>query len=254
MINIKRHHFNIPIRIFNVGDLHRGDYACDVALWHKIRNEIANSPDTYWLSTGDLLNMATKNSITGPYKSMSPAEELKIFCEEAAPIAHKCLGFVGSNHHRRVDKEVGLSVDKFIAEKLNIPFLGHLGLLNIVCGRASYYIGMHHGAGGGKMRGGKTNNLQRLANIIPGADIYLEGHTHTFNYFIDEIGYIDRKRILFRSHPVHFVTTGHFLNYWDSYAAAAKFAPSPKGAALLTLGAAGSGNLQNKEVRVELFQ
>jgi hypothetical protein len=173
--------------------------------------------------------------------------------KELAPISGKCLGIVTSNHHRRFERAVGMSLDKMLAHDMAVPFLGQIGLLNVICGKASYYIALHHGTGMGKRRGSKTNNTEDLAVLVPGADIYMEGHTHAPDFFIDEMNYIDRKRGLFRSAPAYFCVTGHFLDYGRSYAPGMKLRPMPQGAAVLELREAGAGNVGNKKVRFDLF-
>ena len=126
------------------------------------------------------------------------------------PITDKCLGLVGSNHHGRFDGAVGMSLDGILSDKMKIP-LGKLGIINITCGSASYYVAMHHGGGGGKRRGSKSANLEELGDLLPSADIYMEGHTHTFDSFINEVPYIDKKRGNLKYYKAYFITTWAFL-------------------------------------------
>jgi hypothetical protein len=115
---------------------------------------------------------------------------------------------------------------------------------------------MHHGVGGGKRRGGKTNNLEDLSVIIPGADVYLEGHAHSFEFFINEQTYIDRKRALMATYPAYYCITGHFLNYEDSYAQDYKYRPMPHGSPYHRFAGAGAaaGNFSRKKVQADLYQ
>lgn len=241
------------IRLFNIGDVHRGDEGCNVRLFHKAINEVKNGKNTYWVSTGDLLNVALKTSLSDCYKSKNLAEEFKLIINELSPIAEKCLGLVESNHHRRFDKATGLSLDEQICDKLQIPFLGKLGVINVMCKQAAYYIVMHHGVGSGRKRGAKTNNTAALGELIPGADIYFEGHTHSFDHFIDEVPYIDKKRKLLRYHPASFVVTGHFLEWEASYAMDYKLPPRPQGASFIELTSNTVGNSSNKKVKADLY-
>ena len=55
-------------------------------------------------------------------------------------------------------------------------------------------IAMHHGIGGGRPRGGKVNNLERFETVISIANLYLQGHTHTYDFLYNSTQYIDRKR------------------------------------------------------------
>lgn len=250
-MKILKHEFSDAIKIMNLGDTHRGDESCDVNALLSNINYIAENENVFWVSTGDMLNVATKASKSSTYKSLSPQKELDTFEKELAPIANKCLGFVSSNHHNRISNEVGLSLDKAIARNLNIPYLGDIGVLNIKVGASCYYIAMHHGVGGGKRRGNKTNNLEDLSLIIPGADVYMEGHSHSFDHFINETHYIDKKRNNLVSQKAYFVTTGHYVKWDGSYAQGYKLKPMPIGSSIITLQPGISG--RDKKVEVDFM-
>jgi len=253
-MKIIQYNFDQGIELINLGDVHRGDFCHNNKTFMRVVNYINDHSNVYWVSTGDLLNVALRNSKSNVYASKSPQDEFDLLMAELKPIANKCLGIVKSNHHARFDRETGLSLDQLITERLEIPFLGGIGVVNITCGAAAYFIVIHHGIGMGKMRGGKTNNTEYLSRVVPGADIYLEGHTHSFDHFINEAQNIDRKRNIVSSIPVHFVVTGHFLDWEDSYAADLKLPPMPLGSARMILKWAGRGNAINKSVKVDLIQ
>ncbi len=171
-MQIPKYNFDDHILLFNLGDIHRGDHCCNVPLLHKTIKFIQKTPSAYWVSTGDLLNVALKTSLSDSYKSDPLGKEFEALKRELTPISEKCLGLVSSNHHARFERTAGMSLDKLIADTLNIPFLGHTGIINITLGGAAYIIGMHHGLGGGRKRGAKTNNAEEFGVLFPGADIY----------------------------------------------------------------------------------
>jgi len=251
-MEIKKYTFDSDIEILNIGDLHRGDHACDVALFYDVVNYVANTDNAYWVSTGDLLNTAIRNgkhsAIYGSYK----LEDEYMFClDEFRPIAHKCLGIVSSNHHLRMFNAVGMSLDKMFCRELNVPYLGDMGVINIICDKNSYYAAMFHGTGNSGTIGAKTNGLERLAGIFPCADLYMTGHTHTYQSFIAEVPYIDRKRGKMTYFKSHFCTTGHFLDWDKSYAPQLGLRPYPKGAAHVSLSGHPGGNV--KKIKIDLF-
>jgi hypothetical protein len=248
-MELTRYDFEHPINLYNLGDVHRGDQCHDNKIFKHVINLILEDPHARWVSTGDLCNVALKTSVSSVYKSKNLQEELDILTQkELKPIADKCLGFVSSNHHRRFEKEAGLSLDIIISRELGIPYLGAIGLLAIACGRSVYYVAMHHGVGGGKKRGSKANNLFEFSSIIPCADIYLEGHTHSPDYFPETFHYIDRKRGSIRQYTAHFCVTGHYITWDESYAQDIKLNPKPKGSSVLTLAYNNSGKQCNKKV------
>lgn len=239
--------------MMNLGDVHMGSPAHDAKLFQKAVEYIKAHDDCYWVSTGDLLDVALKDSKSDVYTAMPLEKEFKLLTEALAPIADKCLGIVGSNHHHRFDRSVGMSLDQLLCDKLGVPFLGITGLVNVVCDKAAYYVAMHHGFGGGRTRGAKTANLAYFGTIIPGADLYLSGHTHTYVSFPEDIPYIDRKRGLLVDYQAHFVCTAHFLKWKNSYGESKLYKPSTPGAALVTLHAHATGNRNSKRVDSALF-
>jgi len=251
-MNILTYRFENEIAIVNIGDVHRGDKTCNVPLFLKAIDYIKRYDSVYWVSTGDILNVALKTSVSDCYESMSLEDEYTALIKELSPIKNKCLGIVASNHHRRLKNLAGFNLDRRICEALQIPYLNTLGVLDVVCGRASYYIALHHGVGSGRKRGSKTNSTETLSQLVPGADIYMEGHTHSFDHFINEETYIDKKRQLLTKLNSYFVVTGHFLQYDGSYAQDYKLPPRPQGASIVTLSRRYNG--KDKRVKVEFFQ
>ena len=257
-MKITKYTFPSTIEIVNLGDLHRGDKCCDVKTFYSVRDYIRRTPNCYWVSTGDLLNVALKSSKSDVYSSLSLQEELDEFLGEIHGIREKCLGIVSSNHHDRIIKETGINLDRVLCQMADIPFLGDVGVLNITIGTpetamTSYYVVLHHGVGGGRTIGAKSNELARLGDVIASADVYLQGHTHQYAYFMLEAPYIDRKRGNVQTICSHFVTTGHYLSWDDSYAQKLKLRPAPIGSALVTLHETRHGRHEGKKVGVDFL-
>lgn len=227
--------FKNTIRIFNIGDVHRGNACCDTDFFNKTINYIKSEPDAYWVSTGDLLEAATKNSKSDTYEALNIQEELNIITEELNPIKYKCLGFVASNHHNRINNEIGLSLDGVLSDKLGIPFLGITGLLRVSIKNTPYYLCLHHGIGGGSSSGSKINNAMRISNNYAGADVYMSGHTHNYSHvpFTQQI--ISRRNGNVRTMVSHSIVTGHCLKWKDSYAEKLGLSPAPVGFAYIDL-------------------
>jgi hypothetical protein len=246
---MQTHQFDRAIRLYNLGDVHYGSHLCDEPLLKKLINTIAADDSAYWVSTGDLLDAALKNSKSSVYESCSPEEELDGLTSLLQPIQSKCLGFVASNHHNRVQREVGISLDRVLADRSGLPFLGISAIIKITCGRCSYFISLHHGVGGGSS-GNKLNRAMTLAQNWLGADVYFTGHTHSFSYAQDIQTIIDRKRDKTTEITTHHVTTGHYIKYPGSYAEDLGLKAKPRGSAFAGLTANGSGQELNKAVAV----
>lgn len=250
---IKQYKFQDDIELYNIGDVHRGDKACDVPLYYKVIEEVKRNPFARWISTGDLCNVALAGSKSGSYYSSNVGQEVEDLSKELAPIADKCLGLVSSNHHDRFDRAVGMSLDKLLASFLGVPFLGDLGRVVVTCGRTSYWVAFHHGVGGGRTTGAKANIQDRLMDLAPCFDLYCSGHTHTFMVTPSSQRYPDRKRLTHKPLDQWRVTTGHFLEYDASYAGKLMFKEMPKGSSVCHLKASGLGVQHNKRIKTWLF-
>lgn len=251
-MKIPKYNFDGDIEILNLGDVHLGDAACDRKMFQKHIDYIAENENVYWVSTGDILNVSLrKGRFSSIYHAMTFDEEFELFAKMIAPIAHKCLGFVGSNHHFRIENEVGLNIDEMVERECGLPYLGDVGVIKVTCGKVSYFITMFHGIGHGKTKGAKANGLERLSHMIPSSDIYMQGHTHTYISFVNEIPYIDRKRNKMTYFNSLHVNTGHYLDWEDSYAPKLGLSPAPKGAARIRLKAGHAGG--RKEALADLF-
>jgi hypothetical protein len=250
MSKIKQYCFEHPLNLYNIADVHRGNRGCDEVFFHKVINAIYDDTFAYWVSTGDLGEVATKGSKSESYGALSPESEIDLLQDELLPIADKCLGFVYSNHHKRTYKEGGLSFDSAIANALNIPFLGKTGYLALTVGRGTFYVVLHHGVGGGQ-RGNKMNRAKQLSLQRPGADLYMTGHTHTYEAFWLYQKYIDRKRLTATKFKSWHQITGHFLNYDDSYADEMMLEESPLACGMVKFGLCKHGRNDEKENKIK---
>lgn len=253
-MDIQKHQFDASqVEILNLGDVHYGDANCDRKLLERTVEYIFDNPNTYWVSTGDVLNVALKGGVSNVYTSQSPEEEYEECISLLEPIADKCLGLVGSNHHHRIEKEIGMSLDKLFCKELGIPFLGETAIVNVTVGRCAYYIGLAHAVGGGRTQGAKTNASFRLSEVYQGLDLYMTGHTHSYRHFVTNQTVVDRKRNKLTTVESHFLTTGHFLDWDGSYAERMLLPSMPKGAAMATLSGNTVGVERNKRISVNLF-
>jgi predicted phosphodiesterase len=126
--------------------------------------------------------------------------EVDKFIEYVSPIAGQCDAVVKGNHEKKLHKKYEHDVYKAIVAKLcgaaeypngyelALGYVGWLVLEFYSCTEATVRRGggkkqviklfLWHGAGGGKLRGGKALTMQRLAWIY-GADIIVMGHVHS---------------------------------------------------------------------------
>lgn len=232
------------IRLFPINDLHVGDKTLDKTMFRKFIKDIAENPNDYAVLIGDLLNNATKDSVSNVYNDeMSPRNQLLWVREELLPIKNKILGIVEGNHEHRSKKSTDTHLTADLADYLNLSHLYREEELVIKItfgqGRGNqpimYTTYMTHGSGGGKMTGSKVNNTERLVTSVENADIYIVGHGHDkwaskkYPRRIDAIhGKIQQVEKLF-------VMSSHWAEFFGGYGARYMFTPTVPGSVPIKL-------------------
>lgn len=187
-VTLPRNLKEIEIRIFS--DLHIGDKHCELDLIKKEIAYVARTPNCYAILNGDILNNATKTSVSDSYAELlSPMEQLTLFVELFEPIKDKILVLTQGNHENRTYIKEGVDLTQVVAQQLGLldrySKTGAVLFLKVgehkITGNKrvpvvySFYI--IHGSGGGRKEGAKAIRLADMATIID-VDIYIHGHTH----------------------------------------------------------------------------
>lgn len=177
------------IEIYTLADWHIGDKYCNISEIKDTLNYIKNTPNAYAILNGDLMNNATKQSVSDCYaEEMKPQEQLQTLCDLIEPIKDKVLFITQGNHEARTYKTDGIDLTAIMAKQLGIydKYAREGGVLFLRFGedrkhhrRMCYTFYITHGCGsGGKKIGGKANALVERACIVD-TDIYVIGHHHT---------------------------------------------------------------------------
>ena len=233
-ISLSRELKNIEIHTFS--DWHIGDRACDIEAIKEQVSYIKNTPNAYVICNGDLMNNATKNSVSDCYaEAIPPMEQLQTLCELLEPIKDKILMFTQGNHEARTYRSDGIDLTALLSQQLGlydryareggVVFL-RLGLLKKhahdrqVC----YTIYCTHGAGGGRKEGAKAIRLADMASIVD-TDIYVHSHTHLPMVMKQNFYRVDTCNSAVAEIPKLFVNTSAQLKY-GGYGQTYEFKPS----------------------------
>ena len=179
----------IEIRIFS--DLHIGDKHCNLSLIKEEIDYVKRTPNCYAILNGDILNNATKTSISDSYAELlSPMGQIALYVELFTPIKDKILVLTQGNHENRTYNKEGVDLTEVVAAQLGLKdrysktgavlFL-KVGEHKLASGNKrvpivySFYI--IHGSGGGRKEGAKAIRLADMASIVD-CDVYIHGHTH----------------------------------------------------------------------------
>lgn len=211
-----------------IGCVHIGMKSANLD-WFKDYVKMAQDRDTSLLLLGDLFENAIPSRGEGMMfeQNLTPDEQIETAAELLAPVSHKIVGCVTSNHSERTYKEVGINMDKRLLRELGVKdsvYKGQQGIVSF----AGKRIVFSHGTGAGSNTWGDAN---KLLKIYPTADIIALSHKHELeqhwngNFDITANGSRIPKFI-------PFVRTGSLMQY-PRYAQRELYSPQKPGFAII---------------------
>lgn len=221
------------IKVLALSDFHIGDSLCNLKLIRSVLEEVKNSPNTFVILNGDLMNNSIKNSVSSIYDEvLSPMESIVKLCELLEPIKDRILVIHPGNHEWRSYKEDGVDIIRLVARQLGIEdrFSDGWWYLYLTLGMGNkqrpimYTITGVHGYGGGRKNGGKINNLVEMSDKVI-ADVYVQGHTHTPIMTRNSIFVPDYQHKTLVQKDKYYLMTNSFLEY-GGYGEQYGFTPS----------------------------
>ena len=244
------------MKIIPISDLHVGAKEFMESEWEKFCNNVINTPNTFVTLGGDLMNNATRNSVSNVFDdTMRPREQKRYLVEMLEPIRDRILCGVAGNHERRSSKDVDDDPTYDIMCKLDLEHLYRENVAFIKIQMYSnkrskscnhtYILGVTHGSGGGIYTGAAVNRNERFGYIIDGLDCLIVGHTH--KPFVTQPNKINidphNNKISFK--PFKVVSSTSWLSY-GGYAAQKMLLPSSHCLQTITL------SKSNKEISVDM--
>ena len=222
------------IKVLALSDFHIGDELCNLKLIRSVLEEVKNSPNTFIILNGDLINNATKTSVSNIYnEKLSPMEQITMLCDLLENVKDRILCICNGNHElRSMAKGDGIDIIRIVARQLGIEdrYAEGWWYLYLTFGMSSkqrpmmYTITGTHGYGGGRKNGGKINNLVEMSDKVI-ADIYVMGHTHTPIVTRNTIFVPDYQHRTLVQKDKYYLMTNSFLEY-GGYGEQYGFTPS----------------------------
>lgn len=177
------------VDILCMGDFHFGDAQADPVMVHDAMSWLLAEDNRYGIIAGDVLNMATRNSVSFEYGTVSPRESRENAVAVLRRAAHKILAVVNGNHDYRGEKEIGIDPLEWVCTELSIPYHGSEAAIQLKLGHYEHmaaskrspvsYVGyIAHGCRGGRKKGSKMQGVLDYREVIPNCDFYLGGHGH----------------------------------------------------------------------------
>lgn len=231
------------VELHTLADLHLGDAHCDMSLVGERIRHIKETPNAYCILNGDLMNNATKTSVSDSYaERLTPMQQINEAVSLIEPIRHKVLAITSGNHELRTYRKEGIDLTEVMARELRLgeKFSPESALIFLRFGefskaeskgsgenrRVCYVIYGIHGTGGGRKEGAKAIRLADLAAIVD-ADIYIHSHTHLPMVFREAFFRTDTRNSSVAHVDKLFVNTGATLEY-GGYGRRYEFKPSSK--------------------------
>lgn len=242
------------IKIVLFSDLHIGSNKCRLDLIKEQIETVRKDKNCYAIILGDLINNATKGSVSDIYsEGLPPMEQMKLAVSLFEPIKDKIIAVTSGNHERRTYRDDGIDLMQFFSLQLGLDDIYDycaccVGVKfgRITCSEggshnikganpATYFIYLSHGDGSsGRLIGSKANNLERRGEIV-NADVIVAGHTHQPMVFSTARYEIIRTHCAIKRKETLFVNAGSFLEY-ESYAEERGMRPSSMRMPIIYLG------------------
>lgn len=179
------------ITLHGIYDVHLGAPEHMHKAFKAFVDGVLQDPNSYIILGGDLINNATKSSVSNCYEEvMRPRDQKRVITELLKPLADngRIIAAVTGNHERRSAKEVDNDITYDIMCKLDIEDLyrPNQAYVKLQFGQQrgdgnknpTYRICATHGSGGGALTGGIVNKNNRFAMAIDGIDLMMVGHSH----------------------------------------------------------------------------
>lgn len=223
------------IEIHTFADLHLGDKSVDHDLIAQRLREVGNKPNAYVILNGDLLNNATKTSVSDSYaEEIPPMTQIEEAVEMFGPIKDRILCINSGNHEKRTYNKEGIDLMEVVAMQLGLKdrFSKASSLVFLRFGENAkgrkilYTIYANHGCGGGRKEGAKAARLADMAAIVD-ADIYVHSHTHLPMVMKQAFLRVDEQNSSCHMVDKLFVNTAATLDY-GGYGEVFEFKPSSK--------------------------
>ena len=219
--------FEDEITIYPISDVHLGSLEHNAAEWRKFCEKINSEPNSYVILGGDLINNATRSSVSNIFEEvLRPQEQKERMVAFLTPIKHKILCAVGGNHERRSIKDADCDPMRDIMVKMDLEdiYRENMAFMKVQILNAkspsgkkdkifTYTFAVTHGAGGGVLTGSSVNKNERFGLAIDGLDCLVVGHTHKGTVTKPAKIVIDPRNDVVTVKPFTVITSQAWMNY-----------------------------------------
>lgn len=226
---------NEDINIYLIADLHVGALEFLHKEWFEFK-ERALAENAYLIIAGDMMNNATRSSVSNIFdETMRPKEQKRWLADQLAPFRDHILCATDGNHERRSERDADDSPLYDVMAKLDLEdiYSPDLAFLKVQIGKISgngnrnptYAFVVAHGHGGGGSTGNSVNKAEKTAAYFDGIDVMVTAHTHK-GHVSKPVKYVFDKHnnVIRKSHTV--VASCVSWLEWAGYAARGLMPPA----------------------------
>lgn len=233
------------ITIIPIADVHLGSKECMEQEFISFIETVAETPNLYLVLAGDLINNATRSSVSNIFEERyRPADQKKMMAKILEPVKDRILCAVPGNHEGRSGKDADDCPMYDIMCKLDIEdrFRENIAFVKIHCGKMNadgkknptYVLAVVHGNGGGIYTGGSVNRNERFGYVLDGVDCVISAHSHKPAVTAPSKIKVNPFRNTVSVVPFKVVTATSWLEY-GGYAAKKMLLPSSHSLQTMTL-------------------
>lgn len=179
---------NDDVVIIPISDVHLGAAEHLRKEWDAFVASVMERPRTYLLLGGDLMNNATKTSVSNVFEEvMRPSEAKRQLVTALTPLRERILAGVSGNHERR-NRDVDNDPMYDIMCKLDLEHLWRENMAFVKMGigekegcgsrNPTYMFCLSHGHGSSIYTSAAASKAERFGMAIDGIDCLVVGHTH----------------------------------------------------------------------------
>jgi len=244
------------LHIYPISDVHLGAAEHMEREWANFCDRVLTDPNAYLTLGGDLINNATRSSVSNIFEeTMRPREQKKRMVEMLTPLRDRILCGTTGNHERRSVKDADDDPTYDIMCKLDLEdrYRENIAFVKIQMGKINghggdnptYVLAVTHGAGGGMLPGATINRNERFGFAIDGIDCLIVGHSHKPMISQPAKIKVDTHNNRVSVRPFKVVVATPWLE-WGGYSAQKMLLPSSHAPQIVTMRG------RKKEIRVEM--
>ena len=233
------------VTIIPISDVHLGARECMEQEFTGFIDKIKDAPNVYLILGGDLINNATRSSVSNIFEeTMRPSDQKREMAKILAPVADKILCAVSGNHERRSGKDADDDPMYDILCKIDREdmYRENMAFVKLQFGdchgdgnhNPTYTLVVTHGAGGGALTSGAVLKGERFGYAVDGMDALIFGHTHKPFTTVPGKIVIDPRNNKVSVKPFKVINMTSWLSY-GGYSAAKMLLPSSHNLHTLTL-------------------